>query len=71
MQETKVVCDCCKKKMEEPNEVELIGKFIKDGNEVLGTDDEVVELVLEDLCSPCASALEDAVSDVIKRRELK
>ena len=71
MQETTVICDCCGEVMEEPTEVELSCKFIKPGNEVLETDDGVVELVLEDLCSPCASALDDAINDVIKRRSLE
>lgn len=71
MQETTVICDCCGEVMEEPTEVELSCKFIKPGNEDIGSDDEVMELVLDDLCHGCASALEDAISDVLKRRELK
>ncbi|MCK5611425.1 hypothetical protein KAR91_56665 [Candidatus Pacearchaeota archaeon] len=67
MQTTTITCDCCGCEMEEPSELGLTGLLI-----VPSTVDDVDAaegLEFEDICHKCAIALDDAINDVMLRRQ--
>ena len=56
-----ISCDCCKETLDDDTDSSLNGQL-------LGLGEEEVAVSLDDLCDPCAAALNEAIQDVLLRR---
>ena len=68
MEKTILVCDCCGTKLGEQNDYELTGVLLREGIPNVTPIDESQTIEIDDLCAPCATAIYEAINDVVARK---